>query len=263
MGLSIRKTYGQVIHLRPTARLRKYGVPPGDALDPFTANLARASLLLPDAAPVMEVMGTIEFEATKPMTICWMTPFGGYTKQMQKFEIQRISCVGEFAGYLAYTYQAMSERHIIGLHQPIKQFRFLPINYRRPFDLRTTMDVSRMGFRCDSTIKGEPADAVSEPVCPGLMQLTPSGQVIILGPDGPVTGGYHKLGVMIEADIPLMATMLPLTDYEFIPVSFKYALEERANFRREVLKRYKLMEIIQSKDADPARYRRVLDELRR
>lgn len=263
MSLKIRKTYGQINHIKPMASLRKYGVPPGGALDPFTCNLVRASLLVPDSAPVMEVMGTIEFEATKPMTICWMTPYGGYTKQLQKFEVQRISCIGEFAGYLGHTYQMLSERNVIGLHQPVKQFRFIPVDYKRPFEVKTTMDVSRMGFRCDSTIPGQPSNAVSEPVCPGMLQLTPSGQVIILGPDGPVTGGYHKLGVMIEADVPMMATLLPLTEYEFIPVSLKYALEARADLRREALKRYKLMEIIQSKDADPDRYRRVLDELRR
>ncbi len=263
MGIKVRKVYGQTHTMVPTKRLRKFGVPPGGPLDPYTCNIARSSLLRPYDSPMIEVKGTLEFEATRAMTICWMTPFGGYTKPMKKFEIQRVCCLGEFAGYLGFTYEILPERGLVGLFEPMKQLRFLPIHHRLPFDVRTTMDISRMGFRCDSSLTGVPAHDVSEPICPGMLQLTPSGQVIIIGPDGPVTGGYHKLGVVIEADLPFLATMLPLTEYEFIPVNMEEALSARKELHLEAKKRQKLIEIVQARTSDPIRYQRLIAEYRK
>lgn len=49
----------------------------------------------------------------------------------------------------------------------------------------------------------------SLPVIPGVIQLPPNGEPIILGPDSGVTGGYPVLGVVIEADLPLLARLTP------------------------------------------------------
>jgi allophanate hydrolase subunit 2 len=45
-------------------------------------------------------------------------------------------------------------------------------------------------------------------VRPGAVQVTPSGEVIILGPDAGVTGGYPLMGVLPEAEMPLIARLI-------------------------------------------------------
>ena len=45
----------------------------------------------------------------------------------------------------------------------------------------------------------------SIPTLPGAIQMQSADQLIILGPDSGVTGGYPVLGVVITADIPLIA----------------------------------------------------------
>jgi allophanate hydrolase subunit 2 len=75
--------------------------------------------------------------------------------------------------------------------------------------------VSRSGVRLRPevvTSEDAPAAAIANlasiPVRPGVIQMTPSGEVIILGPDSGVTGGYPVMGVIPDADLHLMARLL-------------------------------------------------------
>lgn len=54
-----------------------------------------------------------------------------------------------------------------------------------------------------------PGDRPSFGVVPGAIQLTPSGQPIVLMPDGGVTGGYPVLAVVISADLPALGQLVP------------------------------------------------------
>jgi biotin-dependent carboxylase-like uncharacterized protein len=49
----------------------------------------------------------------------------------------------------------------------------------------------------------------SQGVLPGAIQVPPDGQPIILGWDGPVTGGYPVIAAVIAADWPLLAQLRP------------------------------------------------------
>ena len=49
----------------------------------------------------------------------------------------------------------------------------------------------------------------SFPVMPGAIQVPPSGQPIILGPDCGTTGGYPVAGVVISADLHLLSQVQP------------------------------------------------------
>jgi allophanate hydrolase subunit 2 len=76
----------------------------------------------------------------------------------------------------------------------------------------TVADVSRSGVRLAGNLEHspDPADSLpSFPVLPGTVQLPPSGQPIILGPDCGVTGGYPVIGVLINADRPQLARLQP------------------------------------------------------
>ena len=59
---------------------------------------------------------------------------------------------------------------------------------------------SRAGVRLDAGREPHSIELKSEPAQPGTVQVTPSGQILVTGPDGPTTGGYPKLGYIYAAD---------------------------------------------------------------
>jgi biotin-dependent carboxylase-like uncharacterized protein len=61
---------------------------------------------------------------------------------------------------------------------------------------------NRMGLRLiGRPLTQTPAEIVSEPVCPGTVQVTRDGQCIVLGVDGQTIGGYPKIAQVISADM--------------------------------------------------------------
>lgn len=82
----------------------------------------------------------------------------------------------------------------------------------------------RMGLR----LRGEPLavpdrELVSEPVCPGSVQVTRDGQCIVLGVDGQTIGGYPKVAQVIAADLDKLARLRPGDEARFRPVSLESA----------------------------------------
>ena len=68
----------------------------------------------------------------------------------------------------------------------------------------------RRGVRLHGTLLRYRADALpSQGVLPGAVQIPPDGQPIILGWDGPVTGGYPVVAAVIAADWPRLAQLKP------------------------------------------------------
>ncbi len=49
----------------------------------------------------------------------------------------------------------------------------------------------------------------SEPMVPGALQVPPDGRPVLLGPDGPTTGGYPVIGVVVDADLDRVAQLRP------------------------------------------------------
>lgn len=67
---------------------------------------------------------------------------------------------------------------------------------------------NRMGLRLQGPPLPVPKrELVSEPVCPGSIQVTSDGQCIILGMDGQTIGGYPKIGQVISADLDLLGQL--------------------------------------------------------
>lgn len=69
-----------------------------------------------------------------------------------------------------------------------------------------------------------PVEMVSEGCVPGLLQLPPSGQPIAFGPEGPVSGGYPRIGQIAAVDIPRLAQLRPGDAVRFRRCSFDEAL---------------------------------------
>ena len=58
-----------------------------------------------------------------------------------------------------------------------------------------------MGYLLLELIKNDCSAIYSSAVLPGTVQLTPSGQVIILTKDGQVTGGYPRILVLSDESL--------------------------------------------------------------
>ncbi len=56
---------------------------------------------------------------------------------------------------------------------------------------------------------GRPAEVPPQGTVPGTIQVPGDGQPIVLGPDGPVTGGYPQIATVIEADLPHLGQAAP------------------------------------------------------
>jgi antagonist of KipI len=103
---------------------------------------------------------------------------------------------------------------------------------------RVTPASNRMGLR----LQGPPLpvpnrEMVSEPVCPGTVQVTRDGQCIILGVDGQTIGGYPKLAQVISADLDVVGQLRPGQGVAFAPVSLAEA-EVLYRRRQEVLREW-------------------------
>jgi 5-oxoprolinase (ATP-hydrolysing) subunit C len=85
---------------------------------------------------------------------------------------------------------------------------------------------NRMGIR----LHGEPLtlptrEMVSEPVCPGSVQVTNDGQCILLGVDGQTIGGYPKIAQVIERDLEEIGQLRPGQSVCFTKVSMDEAVQ--------------------------------------
>ena len=63
----------------------------------------------------------------------------------------------------------------------------------------------------------------SQGVLPGAVQVPPDGQPIILGWDGPVTGGYPVIAAVISADLSRLAQLRPGDAVRFVTVELEQA----------------------------------------
>ncbi|MBY0232457.1 MAG: biotin-dependent carboxyltransferase family protein [Gemmataceae bacterium] len=94
---------------------------------------------------------------------------------------------------------------------------------RRSFRVSPACD--RMGLRLLGDPLPVPAEMVSEPVCPGTVQVARDGQCIVLGVDGQTIGGYPKIAQVIRADLPALGQLRPGDEVLFRHVSLDEAEE--------------------------------------
>jgi antagonist of KipI len=73
-----------------------------------------------------------------------------------------------------------------------------------------------MGLRLTGAALTVPKrEMISEPVCPGTVQVTSEGGCIVLGVDGQTIGGYPKIAQVIAADLDKLAQLRPGTAIRF------------------------------------------------
>ena len=116
--------------------------------------------------------------------------------------------------------------------------RFLPGSQADWFDpasftgqvFEVTPASNRMGLRLRGEPLPWPGELVSEPVCPGSVQVTNDGQCIILGVDAQTIGGYPKIAQVIRADLDCLGQLSPGQLLQFTPVTLE---EAEARARRQ------------------------------
>ena len=91
-------------------------------------------------------------------------------------------------------------------------------------EYEVSVDANRLGLR----LSGPPlayagGELASQAVLPGAIQVPPDGQPIILGWDGPVTGGYPVVAAIIAADLACLAQLRPGDSLRFAFVTLEQA----------------------------------------
>lgn len=89
---------------------------------------------------------------------------------------------------------------------------------------RVSADANRLGLRLTgATLDYAGGELASQAVLPGAIQVPPDGNPIILGWDGPVTGGYPVVAGVIAADLACLGQLRPGASLRFSFVSAKQA----------------------------------------
>lgn len=90
-----------------------------------------------------------------------------------------------------------------------------------------TPQSNRMGYRFAGPVlqRERGGELASHGVLPGVIQVPPSGQPIVLLADAQTTGGYPKIGVVIRADLWKLAQLRLGGPLRFIPCSLGEARE--------------------------------------
>lgn len=77
---------------------------------------------------------------------------------------------------------------------------------------------NRMGYRIEgTTLSYDGLELHSHAVFPGVVQVPPSGNPIVLMADAQTTGGYPKIGVVAPDDLSLLAQLRPGETFSFAP----------------------------------------------
>jgi len=102
-------------------------------------------------------------------------------------------------------------------------------------DFTVTPASNRMGLRLHAEPLSPPErEIVSEPVCPGTVQVTRDGQCIVLGVDGQTIGGYPKIAQVIDADLDKIGQLRPGDVVHFRRVGVEEAEDLYQCKRREL-----------------------------
>jgi antagonist of KipI len=90
-----------------------------------------------------------------------------------------------------------------------------------------TPQSNRMGYRLGGVLlqRSSPAEMPSEATPVGSLQVSGSGQPILLMADRQTTGGYPRIATVISADLPLAGQLAPGDWIEFVPCTRADAID--------------------------------------
>ncbi|HLK16608.1 MAG TPA: hypothetical protein VKT78_17510, partial [Fimbriimonadaceae bacterium] len=175
---------------------------------------------------------TITFDVPLRGARKWLAASGGFKHLIGSVKRGDVLELGE--GTVPLISQALSTPNAFGA--PGLYLHVLP--GRTEFDrlfknaYRVRNDSDRVGIRLEGPRMAHALELPSEPATPGVVQITPEGLPIILGPDGPTIGGYPRAATVISADLPALAQLRPGAEIRFARSSLKAAREALAQLER-------------------------------
>jgi antagonist of KipI len=101
-------------------------------------------------------------------------------------------------------------------------------------EYRISPQSNRMGIRFEGTGIKSPSIRRSVPVFPGMVQIPASGKPIILGPEGPTTGGYPQIAILTRSSWTNLASVRPGNKIRFRWTNLEHARAEW-NERQQLL----------------------------
>ena len=227
MGLIVEKYFGVVqIQGFPRTCYRQFGVPPGGAFDLESLRLANALVSNPPEAPAYELsMASAQFRAEDDLIVA-IVGQTGRRQAIQKGESFSVSpdphCARVYVATSPQTQlkpKSLAEPPASTNPRIIRYVPFGEGTFTKLDRFSVSREANRVGIRLVSKLDEHKIELPSEPATPGVIQWTPSGQLIILGPDGPTIGGYPKIGVIIAADMNRVGQLRPDDSIEFHPVT--------------------------------------------
>ncbi len=93
------------------------------------------------------------------------------------------------------------------------------------FQLLAASDRRGLRYAAATQVKGG-REIPPEPMTYGAVQLPPSGNPIIVGPDGPLTGGYQRLATVACSSLRNLAWQLPGDQVSFTKICRDEALKQ-------------------------------------
>jgi antagonist of KipI len=113
----------------------------------------------------------------------------------------------------------LNERPIINQQLKIRvmkgpEFHEFPkkvINHFFKYWFQISKDANRMGYRLDKTLPGfkSEIEVISSGIVPGTIQITNSGQPIVLMADAQTSGGYMRIANVLTKDLDKVAQLKP------------------------------------------------------
>ena len=103
------------------------------------------------------------------------------------------------------------------------QARDKDLEHIEEFAFKVSLQSNRVGIRLIGGVFDSVEEFASEPSCVGAIQLAPSGELLIHGPDGPTVAGYPKIAVVADVDRDRLAQLRPLQEVRFELISLEAA----------------------------------------
>ncbi|MEZ0326100.1 MAG: hypothetical protein ACAH95_09350 [Fimbriimonas sp.] len=232
----------------PTLGLRRYGVPPGGALDRESLALANALLGNDPTNPAFEVIGGLsEWYVEEDCTVAVVgaeTDFVGAQGSAKLLKGTTLSVhLGPhgFTYYIASTTSPHNPRRLDHTCESPEVLRVVDGPQAHLFGktwtaerFSVTNQITRAGFRLTGPFDPHNIELTSEPACPGTIQVTPDGNAIILAPDGPTIGGYPKVAIVCSTDLDKLAHLRPGSNLHLERVSLNQARDLLAEHRKRI-----------------------------
>ena len=251
---------------RPRYGRRHFGVAPGGAFDRESFELANALVGNFDGEPCLELSGcSLSVRASEDCAVGWVGAGASQRVELlasgsvRRFGSPLSGCrsylvvssgfcrlpSGELGSFgcsmglnrLPHPPSSLGDGPFRVLEGPQAGLLDLPSFLSSGFVVANEMDRTGLRLRCSSPgALAHRLELPSEPSVMGAIQLLPSGDAIILGPDGPTIGGYPKIAVVAGIDLDRVAQLRPEDNVRFEQVSLEEArtmlFERQAAFER-------------------------------